>query len=149
MITAAASAASMQWAGPVRTHPREPGGVRSRRIRRRSAAVNAESGGGSLLAGATGLLQCGEEVRRRPVVAIQNHAQPSVSADHSRAEVVHDLLLRGVLAENGHAETAGERVDVVAAPGHEIPDGGVGSGAPRVIREYGGGGRGPARDDPR
>src|SRR5688500_12766319 len=112
-IAAAASAASRQWAVPVRTTPRKlrsgppprsalygsalshrltASGVRRRSMTRRSAVVNTSAGGtAGSVAGSRNRFEIGNEFGRRPGVARVHRDEPAVGGDDRRAQVVRDV----------------------------------------------------------
>src|SRR5688500_15512084 len=112
-MTATDSAASRQWAVPVRTTRRNVRsvsppfstlygralsqactafGVRSLAISRRSAAVNGTAGGSAGSARGSGSrFEVGNELRRRPVIAAVHRHQPAFGVDDGGAEVMDDV----------------------------------------------------------
>src|SRR5688572_11495605 len=151
-MTAAESAASRQWAVPVRTTPRNvlsvspffsvlygsafshactAAGVRRRAITRRSATVNA-SGGGSAgsVRGSGGRGEVRDELRRRPVIPGVQRNEPPVGTDDGGNQIVGDVGGTLWIPLDVDAELRGETGDFLRITGGERPDRRVGAAAP-------------------
>src|SRR5688500_5814152 len=142
-MTAAESAASRQWAVPVRTTPRNVRsvsppfstlygralshactafGVRRRAISRRSAAVNGLAGGSAGSARGSGSgFEVGNELRRRPVIAAVRRHQPAFGVDDGGAEIMSDVDRAARIALHVDAELGREARRVLRLRRDERP----------------------------